>query len=524
MMRDKILQAKLYGIVDSGYVAVESMESKCRELIAGGAGIIQLRAKTWEPDQIEQMAQKIQQICAAAAIPFVVNDFPEIAQRVGADAVHVGQDDGPIESVKAIVGDSMLIGRSTHSPEQARQALDDGFDYIGFGPLFPTPTKKGRPGIGLENVRGVESELASQIPVFCIGGIKRDNLQQVIDAGARRVVVVSDVLTAESTEQAAQDIVTRIPYTTHTLMNTKSIIVGGTIAIDHVKTPVAEESNLLGGSGAYVSLAASFFHDSVNAVAVVGHDYPKEHLAMLESHGVNLDGVEHSESASFTWSGEYMENMNDRETHEVALNVLEGWEVKVPESIAASDIVVLANMSPENQLQMLDGCVSETRYVIADTMDLWIAIANEQLHEVLSKIDLLVLNDSEAREFAQTSNLVVAGERLLAKGPKHVIIKLGEFGAMLFEEGGRMFRCPAWPLSEVADPTGAGDSFLGGMAGHLAGLDTEDFSFEDLRKAMICGTVAASFTCEAFSTKKLQSATREDIEKRMSQLKEISSW
>ncbi len=307
-------------------------------------------------------------------------------------------------------------------------------------------------------------------------------------------------------------------------MKNKSVIVGGTIAIDNVKTPSAEASNLLGGSASYASLATSFYHDSVNLVGIIGHDYPQEHLDMLASHGVDLTGVERSESASFTWSGEYMENMNDRETHAVSLNVLEGWEVKVPEAISGSELVVLANMSPENQLQMLAGCVSNERYVIADTMDLWIAIANEKLHEVLQKIDLLVINESEAREFAQTPNLVLAGERLLEKGPAHVIIKLGEFGAMLFAKDGGLFRCPAWPLKVVADPTGAGDSFLGGMAGYLASLDTLDFGFDDLRQAMVRGTVAASFTCEAFSTQKLQSVTRADLDARMAKLKEISSW
>ncbi|MFC4992783.1 PfkB family carbohydrate kinase [Rubritalea tangerina] len=307
-------------------------------------------------------------------------------------------------------------------------------------------------------------------------------------------------------------------------MKKKSVIVGGTIAIDNVKTPSAEASNLLGGSAAYASLATSFYHDSVNLVGIIGHDYPQEHLDMLSSHGVNLAGVERSDSASFTWSGEYMENMNDRETHAVALNVLEGWEVKVPSEISESQIVVLANMSPENQLQMLEGCESAERYVIADTMDLWIAIATEKLHEVLEKIDLLVINESEAREFAQTSNLVLAGERLLAKGPEHVIIKLGEFGAMLFAKGGEVFRCPAWPLREVADPTGAGDSFLGGMAGYLASLDSVAFSFDDLRQAMVRGTVAASYTCEAFSTQKLQSIERADLDARMEKLKAISTW
>ncbi|MGJ8672166.1 PfkB family carbohydrate kinase [Rubritalea sp.] len=307
-------------------------------------------------------------------------------------------------------------------------------------------------------------------------------------------------------------------------MSKKSVIVGGTVAIDNVKTPTAEGKNLLGGSAAYASLATSYYHDSVNLVGIIGHDYPQEHLDMLASHGVNLAGVERSEDASFTWTGEYMANMNDRETHAVALNVLEGWKVNVPAEIAQSEVVVLANMSPENQLEMLDGCMAETRYVIADTMDLWIAIANEKLHEVLQRIDLLVINESEAREFAQTSNLIVAGERLLEKGPEHVIIKLGEFGALLFAKDGSLFRCPAWPLKEVADPTGAGDSFLGGMAGYLANLENESYAFDDLRQAMVRGTVAASFTCEAFSTQRLQSATRADLDARMAKLKEISTW
>ena len=303
-----------------------------------------------------------------------------------------------------------------------------------------------------------------------------------------------------------------------------SVIIGGTIAIDNVKTPTAEAKNLLGGSASFASLAASYYTDKVNLVGIIGHDYPAEHLAMLESHGVDLTGVERSESESFTWTGEYMENMNDRETHAVALNVLEGWEVKVPEAIADSNIVVLANMSPENQLQMLAQCQSDNRYVIADTMDLWISIAIEPLHEVLQNIDMLVLNESEARQFAETSNLILAGEKLLAKGPTHVIIKLGEFGAVLFGPEGKMFRLHAWPLKEVADPTGAGDSFLGGMAGYLDNLENDTYNFADISQAMARGSVTASYTCEAFSTLKLQEVTKEELSDRLTKLREMSQW
>lgn len=303
-----------------------------------------------------------------------------------------------------------------------------------------------------------------------------------------------------------------------------SVIIGGTIAIDNVKTPEAEAKNLLGGSASFASLAASYFANQVNLVGIIGHDYPKEHLDMLESHGITLTGVERSESESFTWTGEYMENMNDRETHAVALNVLESWKVNIPSEIANSQMVVLANMSPENQLQMLEQCTAENKFVIADTMDLWITIANEQLHEVLGKIDLLVLNESEARQFADTPNLILAGERLLEKGPKHVIIKLGEFGAVLFGPEGKMFRLHAWPLKHVADPTGAGDSFLGGMAGYLSLLNQEDFTFADICQAMARGSVVASYTCEAFSTRKLQEVTNKQIEERLAALKEMSKW
>ena len=245
---------------------------------------------------------------------------------------------------------------------------------------------------------------------------------------------------------------------------------------------------------------------------------------MLEGHGVTLSGVEKSQKESFTWTGEYMENMNDRETHAVALNVLEDWAVKVPEEIAGANIVVLANMSPENQLEMLAQCNAENRFVIADTMDLWINIASDKLHEVLGQIDLFVLNESEARMLAETSNLIEAGEVLLGKGPENVIIKTGEFGAILFTKNGEMFRCPAWPLAEVADPTGAGDSFLGAMAGYLSAKGTENFSFSDLTQGMVRGSVVASYTCEAFSTQKLQSVSREAIDSRLAQLHAMSNW
>lgn len=306
-----------------------------------------------------------------------------------------------------------------------------------------------------------------------------------------------------------------------------SIIVGGTIAIDNVKTPFADETNLLGGSAAYAALAASFSGVPVHLVGIVGKDFPAPHLAMLESRGILLDGVEQSSGDSFTWSGEYFDNMNQRTTHRVGLNVLESWQVQVPVTASGAAFVVLANMSPDNQLEMLAQCQTGDRFVIADTMDLWIEIANERLHDVLKQIDLFVINDGEAREFTGASNLLTAGRELLAKGPRHVVIKLGEYGAMLFSKNGgepSFFRGHAYPIEELADPTGAGDSFLGALAGFLAAKGSLDPDFATLRQAVVYGSVVASFTCEAFSTRRLEELDSAGLNARLDHFRELTAW
>jgi len=316
-----------------------------------------------------------------------------------------------------------------------------------------------------------------------------------------------------------------------------AILVVGTIAIDHVKTPHAEAENLLGGSASYAALSASYSGCPVHLVGIIGHDFPPQHLDMLQRHGVTLDGIERSEGASFSWSGEYHENMNDRTTHQVAINVLENWEVKIPSALRSTPIVVLANMSPENQMQVIDQCEAphptQSPFFIADTMDLWINIANERLHDVLKRVDLFVINEGEAREFVGTSNLILAGQRLLGKGPRNVVIKLGEFGAMLFSapsEGpwtlgeDTFFRCAAFPLTEVADPTGAGDSFLGALAGHLAATGKSTFEFQDIRAAIVQGAVVASFTCEAFSTRRIEGLEEAEIGNRLEIFKKLTHW
>ena len=322
---------------------------------------------------------------------------------------------------------------------------------------------------------------------------------------------------------------------------TTPVLIGGSIAIDNSKTPTAEGKNLLGGSASFTGFAASYFTSSVHLVGIIGKAFPQEHLDLFAEKGISTAGLERSEGDTFSWTGSYHENMNDRETLAVAINVLEDWTPKVPAEMASAPIVVLANMHPVNQLQMMDQLTAEKPFIAADTMDLWITIANDDLHRVLKRIDLLVINESEARDFCQTSNLIVAGRRLLEKGPQHVVIKLGEFGAILFSKdesgnpplssslipslpGVALFRCAAFPLTEVADPTGAGDSFLGALAGHLASTGKTEFSFDDIRSAIAYGSVVASFTCEAFSANRLAHITREDIESRLALLKNLTHW
>lgn len=205
MTGDRSADWKLYAILDLGYVAEPDRVATTLKLIAGGADVLQLRAKGREIGEIRDVAKEIFPICRATGVPFIINDYPELAAELDADGVHIGQDDGPLAAAREIIGSGKIIGRSTHSLAQARAALDEGFDYIGFGPLFPTPTKLGRPGIGLADISVMQRDVGSKIPAFCIGGIKRANLPEVIAAGARRVVIVSDLLAADDVESATRE-------------------------------------------------------------------------------------------------------------------------------------------------------------------------------------------------------------------------------------------------------------------------------------------------------------------------------
>ncbi len=301
-----------------------------------------------------------------------------------------------------------------------------------------------------------------------------------------------------------------------------SVLVSGSIAIDNVKTQKASEENLLGGSASYAAIAASFFSPS-HIVGVVGHDFPEVHLDLLKSRQINLEGIEFSEGETFRWSGEYMEDMNDRETLEVALNVLESWKPSVAESQKGATINLLANAHPLNQHDVIDQLTDGSAFTIADTMDLWIQISRDELERLLKRIDLLVLNDSEAKLMMDTSNIVAAGKQLREMGPKYVIVKKGEHGAMLFAEND-FFTCPAFPLDDVFDPTGAGDSFIGGFAGYLASLGQVEYSFDDLTSAIARGTILASFTCESFSTHTLEALTQEKFDERLQQFRDYCNF
>jgi cytidine kinase len=303
-----------------------------------------------------------------------------------------------------------------------------------------------------------------------------------------------------------------------------SLVISGSIGIDNIITPHDRQDGLLGGSVSYAALAASIFCKPVHLCGIVGHDFPEAHLNMLTAAGIELDSLERSEGESFTWTGEYHEDMNSRTTHKVGINVLEHWQPKLSAKASAAQFAVLANMSPDNQMQMLDQCEGAS-FKAMDTMDLWINIANERLHEVLKRVDLLVINDGEAKEFAQTTNLIEAGRKLQAKGPRYVVVKRGEHGSYLFGVAAQeFFSCSAYPLDNVFDPTGAGDSFLGGMIGWLAANSKTKPTFDDLKTAVAHGSVTASFTCEAFSTKRIEKTTAADVKARLEELKTYTAF
>jgi sugar/nucleoside kinase (ribokinase family) len=302
-----------------------------------------------------------------------------------------------------------------------------------------------------------------------------------------------------------------------------SVLIVGSIALDDIKTQVEEHPNLLGGSASYGAVAASYF-SPVNLVGIVGEDFPKEHIELLKSRRIDLDGLQIVPGKTFRWSGEYMWDMNTRETRSVELNVFEHFTPTLPPAYKSTPFVLLANIAPDLQHHVLDQVV-KPRFVIADTMDLWINIAKESLIRLLGRVDMLILNDGEARQLTGETNLVKAAKSILALGPEYVAIKKGEHGCLLFGKSGEFFSCPAYPLEDIHDPTGAGDSFAGGLAGVLAREnDTNPVNFDSLRRAVVFGTVLASFNVEAFSLERLKTVDAAQIEDRSRLLRLMSQF
>ena len=296
----------------------------------------------------------------------------------------------------------------------------------------------------------------------------------------------------------------------------------GTVAFDAIETPFGKTNKILGGSGTFVGLAASQFGIETGIVSVVGGDFPEAYLSMMNEKGINTDGIEIIKSGkTFFWSGRYHNDMNSRDTLITELNVLEDFKPVVPEKFRDAKIVMLGNLHPSVQDSMIAQMTEKPTLIVLDTMNFWMNIALEELHQVLKKVDVITINDEEARQLSGEYSLVNAAKKIHDMGPKFVVIKKGEHGALLFNEG-NMFFAPALPLAEVFDPTGAGDTFAGGFCGYLA--KTGDISFENMKNAIIYGSNLASFCVEKFGTERMQELTSEELINRLQAFKELTQF
>lgn len=301
---------------------------------------------------------------------------------------------------------------------------------------------------------------------------------------------------------------------------TVSILAVGTVALDHIETPFAAQRDVFGGSATFIALAARHFCDDVRLVAVVGEDFPEANVETLRTSGVRLDGLEVKEGGkTFSWTGRYHFDMNTRDTLETQLNVLETFEPVVPESFRDATVVCLGNLHPAIQTDVL-GQMTGERFTVLDTMNYWIEATPDALRETLRHTDCLIVNDSEARELSKTSNLIRAARVIREMGPTTLVIKKGEHGALLFTEDGGIFSAPAYPLEDLHDPTGAGDTFMGGFAGYLA--NQSSITTDALRRAVVYGSVMASFAVEKFGPDRLVSLQQAEIDGRVRQFERLS--
>jgi sugar/nucleoside kinase (ribokinase family) len=301
-----------------------------------------------------------------------------------------------------------------------------------------------------------------------------------------------------------------------------SVICVGTMAFDAIETPFGKVDQIVGGSGTYVAYAASNFVTPIHQISIVGYDFPQEEMDEMKKRGVSLEGVEIvKDKKSFFWSGKYHLDMNSRDTLVTDLNVLADFNPIVPDSYQGAEFLILGNLAPDIQMSVIDQLKVRPKLIVMDTMNFWMDIAMDGLKEVLKKVDVLLVNDAEARQLSGELSLVKAAKLIMEMGPQFLIIKKGEHGALLFHKE-HVFFAPALPLEEVFDPTGAGDTFAGGFIGHLA--KTKDTSFENMKTAIIVGSAMASFCVEKFGPERLKEITKADIDARLSEFVQLVNF
>ena len=300
------------------------------------------------------------------------------------------------------------------------------------------------------------------------------------------------------------------------------LLIVGTVAFDAIETPFGKTDKILGGAATYISLSAAQFGVKSGIVSVVGGDFPKEYLAQLNGKGINTDGVEIiEEGKTFFWKGKYHNDLNTRDTLITDLNVLADFNPVVPEDYKDTDFLMLGNLHPAVQMGVINQIPKKPKLIVLDTMNFWMDSALDQLMEVIAKVDVITINDEEARQLSGEYSLVRAAQKIHKMGPKYVVIKKGEHGALLFNNGD-VFFAPALPLEEVFDPTGAGDTFAGGFIGYLA--KSEDISFENMKRAVIAGSNLASFCVEKFGTERMESLSEKEIQERLLQFKQLTQF
>ncbi len=301
-----------------------------------------------------------------------------------------------------------------------------------------------------------------------------------------------------------------------------SLVVVGSMAFDAIETPFGKTDKIIGGAATYIAWCASNFTQPVKQISVVGGDFPQAELDALTARGVALEGVQiKKDEKSFFWSGKYHMDMNTRDTLVTELNVLGTFDPKVPDSYQDCEFLMLGNLAPAVQLSVIDQLKNKPKLIVMDTMNFWMEVALDDLKAVIAKVDVLLVNDSEARELSGEFSLVRAAQKIMTMGPKYLIIKKGEHGALLFHENS-VFFAPALPLEEVFDPTGAGDTFAGGFIGHLA--RTKDISFKNMKTAIIVGSAMASFCVEKFGTERLREISKADIDARLNEFVQLVNF